>query len=421
MSVNAEGSTVLTKDLIQCRLKGDKLQPILLDTANPELLAHADQLLTAFRQCIGSRKEELATMLEPILSDIRPLALGKGLRKLLEDRSEFSNPDPLDYPAERQKLLTLSANLLNQQPWPSYEAFRQALMQAAGDNNPLLRQGGLYADLPENDSLVSFKDLNPRQLLERYNLGQVQALLLSAEYLELSVDSAEPAKLRRLCKYLRFFRLLCQIKAGSGGNALKLRIDGPASLFENSRKYGLQLAIFFPAVCTLETWRMKAEVQWKEKKRILQLDQSSGLVCPYHIFSACVPEEIKLFHRHFKETVPDWKIVGETPFLRGENNEIIFPDLSFASESGEIRHLELFHRYHASRLPARLEWLEKHPEIPLILGVDKTLLRNPALEEQLENSTWFQQNGFLFRDYPSCEKTRQCLKRVQGAGGRGQG
>ncbi|NMA21873.1 MAG: DUF790 family protein [Lentisphaerae bacterium] len=412
---------MLTKDLIQCRLKGDKLQPILLDTANPELLAHADQLLTAFRQCIGSRKEELATMLEPILSDIRPLALGKGLRKLLEDRSEFSNPDPLDYPAERQKLLTLSANLLNQQPWPSYEAFRQALMQAAGDNNPLLRQGGLYADLPENDSLVSFKDLNPRQLLERYNLGQVQALLLSAEYLELSVDSAEPAKLRRLCKYLRFFRLLCQIKAGSGGNALKLRIDGPASLFENSRKYGLQLAIFFPAVCTLETWRMKAEVQWKEKKRILQLDQSSGLVCPYHIFSACVPEEIKLFHRHFKETVPDWKIVGETPFLRGENNEIIFPDLSFASESGEIRHLELFHRYHASRLPARLEWLEKHPEIPLILGVDKTLLRNPALEEQLENSTWFQQNGFLFRDYPSCEKTRQCLKRVQGAGGRGHG
>ena len=143
MSVNAEGSTVLTKDLIQCRLKGDKLQPILLDTANPELLAHADQLLTAFRQCIGSRKEELATMLEPILSDIRPLALGKGFENW-EDRSD-SAIGPLDYPAERQSCYF--GNLLNQQPWPSYEAFRQALMQAAGDNNPLLRQGGLYADL----------------------------------------------------------------------------------------------------------------------------------------------------------------------------------------------------------------------------------------------------------------------------------
>lgn len=411
MSVNAEGSTVLTKDLIQCRLNGDKLQPILLDTADPELLAKADQLLTIFRQCTGSRKEELDSMLAPILSDIRPLALGKGLRKLLEDRCEFSNPDELDYPAERQKLLALSACLLNQQLWPSQEDFRQALKQAAGEGNPLLRQGGLYADLPENDSLISFKDLNPRQLLERYNLGQVQALLLGTEYLDLLVDSAEPAKLRRLCKYLRFFRLLCQIKAGTGGSALRLRIDGPASLFDNSRKYGLQLAIFFPAVCTLETWCMKADVQWKEKKRTLQLDQSSALVCPYHIFSACVPEEIKLFHRHFKETVPDWHIVGETPFLRGENNEIIFPDLSFASDTGEIRHLELFHRYHANRLPARLDWMEKHPEIPLILGVDKTLLRNPELEEQLNNSTWFQQNGFLFRDYPTCEKTRQCLNR----------
>jgi len=109
--------------------------------------------------------------------------------------------------------------------------------------------------------------------------------------------------------------------------------------------------------------------------------------------------------------VPDWHIVGETPFLRGENNEIIFPDLSFASDTGEVRHLELFHRYHANRLPARLDWMEKHPEIPLIIGVDKILLRNPELEEQLNNSTWFQQNGFLFRDYPTCEKTRQCLNR----------
>ncbi len=411
MSVNAEGSTVLTKDLIQCRLKGDKLQPVLLDTADPELLAKADQMLTIFRQCTGSRKAELDSMLTPVLSDIRPLALGKGLRKLLEDRCEFSNPDKLDYPTERQKLLAISATLLNQQLWPSLEDFRQALKQAAGEENPLLRQGGLYADLPENDSLITFKDLNPRQLLERYNLGQVQALLLGAEHLELLVDSAEPAKLRRLCKYLRFFRLLCQIKAENGGNALRLRIDGPASLFENCRKYGLQLAVFFPAVCTLETWCLKADVQWKEKKRMLQLDQSSALVCPYHIFSACVPEEIKLFHRHFKETVADWHIVGETPFLRAENNEIIFPDLSFASDSGEVRHLELFHRYHANRLPARLAWLGKHPEIPLILGVDKTLLRNPELEEQLNNSPWFQQNGFLFRDYPGCEKTRQCLNR----------
>ncbi|MFA6929197.1 MAG: DUF790 family protein [Lentisphaeria bacterium] len=404
---------MLTKNLIQCRLKGDKIQPILLDTNHPERLAEAEELLAIFRQGQGMRKSELSSLLTPLLNNIRPLALGKGLYKLLEDRSIFSNPAELDYPEERRKLLTLSAKLLQNRQWDSPDEFRQALLQNAGEENPLLAQDGLYADLPENDSLVSFKDLNARQLLERYNIGQVQALLLSAECLELRVNSSEPAKLRRLCKYLRFFRLLCQIEAGKKGSdqekLLRLQIDGPASLFEHARSYGLQLATFFPAVCTLETWQLRAEVQWKEKKRILTLEQSSELVCPYHIFGAYVPEEIKLFQSHFKETVPDWQIVNESPFIRGEGSEIIFPDLSFKNAAGELRHLELFHRWHAKRLPARLTWLEKHPKIPLILGVDRVLLRNPELEERLQNSIWFAKSGFFFRDYPSCEKTRQCL------------
>jgi len=409
MSVNAEGSIVLTKDLIQCRIRGDKIHPLLLDSSDAELLALAEQLLSVFRQCAGSSRAELDSLLAPALSDTRPLALGKGLRKLLEDRSEFSHPVQLDYPEERKKLLTLSADLLKRQAWPSLEEYHAALQQAAGADNRLLQQGGLYADLPENDCLVAFKDLNPRQLLERYNLGQVQALLLSAEYLDLLLESSDASKLRRLCKYLRFFRLLCQIEAGPNQTSLRLRVDGPASIFANSRKYGLQLAVFFPAVCSIEKWQLEAQVQWREKKRLLQLDQSSALVCPYHIFSAYVPDEIKLFHRHFKETVRDWRIIDETPFLRAENNEIIFPDLSFTNESGEVRHLELFHRHHASRLSARLAWLEKHPETPLIIAVDRSLLRDQELAEQLDNSAWFQKNGFLFREYPTCEKTRQCL------------
>ncbi|NLZ63783.1 MAG: DUF790 family protein [Lentisphaerae bacterium] len=410
MSANAGDNTVLTKDLILCRSRANKLYPCFIAGDQPELLSLAEELLAVFRQGLGQPQSELENILNPLLSECTPLALGKGLRKLLLDRCEFSAPADLDYPAERQKILTASARLWQERTWASPEAFREALRQAVGAEHPLFGDNGLYCDHPDHDTLLSFKDLSARQLLERYNLALVQSLLLSAGSLELTLSSPEPAKLRRMCRYLRFFRLLCRIQRdGSDSTVLRLQIDGPTSIFQNARSYGLQLASFFPAVCALPRWQMQAEVLWKDKTALLQLDQSSGLV-GYHHFGAYIPEEIQLFEKHFADTVQDWKIIDCPQFLPGEGNEIIFPDCSFANAAGKIVHLELFHRWHCSSLPRRLRWLEAHPGNTILLGVDRALLRDQELELQLQNSTWFQKYGFLFRDYPSVGKVLKGLQ-----------
>ena len=39
---------------------------------------------------------------------------------------------------------------------------------------------------------------------------------------------------------------------------IRLKIDGPASILENSLKYGLQLASFFPALCRLKKWKISS-------------------------------------------------------------------------------------------------------------------------------------------------------------------
>ncbi len=410
---------MLTRDLILCRSRGNKLFPSFVNPDEQELLSLAEQLLAVFRQGQGQTQGDLGDILSQLLAEFTPLTLGKGLRKILEDRCEFSAPAEVDYPAERQTVLTVSARLWQERSWVNLQDFQVALRQAVGPDNHLLGKTSLYADLPDNDTLLTFKDMSARQLLERYNVGLVQALLLNAKSLQLSLASPEPAKLRRLCKYLRFFRLLCRIQADSPGagrrqaksSGLRLLIDGPGSIFQNSRSYGLQLASFFPAICTLENWQLTAEVSWRNNPQLLVLDQSSGLVCHYRNYGAYIPEEIKLFERHFAETVPDWKIIEYTQYLRGEENEIIFPDCSFENAEGKIVHLELFHRWHRHCLTRRLQWLEKHPSAPILLGVDRALQRgDPEIEQQLQNSQWFAQHGFLFRDYPTVKKTLKGLQ-----------
>jgi len=118
-----------------------------------------------------------------------------------------------------------------------------------------------------------------------------------------------------------------------------------------------------------------------------------------------------MFHKLFKEKSPDWRIVGDSPFLDFGGQELVFPDLSFKSPDGTVVHLELFHRWHAGQLSRRLESLERNPGLPLIVGVDKYLYEKPELRLLLDASAFFASSGYVFRDFPGVDKTRACLAR----------
>ena len=410
---------MLTSDLISASLRKGVLRPGFIAPTQPDRLAFAEQLLLAYREAAAQQisAATLAETVDPLLDGAPDRRFAKALRKLLDDRSTFSSVAEMDFPALRAELFAASAALLQgERPLDRLDDFQAALAEAL-PGHALLNPRQIYADLPENDCLLQFDDLTAPQLLDRYNLALVQALLLSATHLDLTIADQEPPRLRRIFKYLRFFQLLATVETAPGtpradGAPLRLHlvVDGPASILDQTRRYGLQLANFFPAVCTAAEWRLVAEVTWRDKPVTLDLDQESRLVCPYHNFAAYVPDEIKLFHRHFQESVPDWKIVGHTPFLRGPGREVIIPDLSFEHADGSLVHLELFNRWHATGLPQRLAWLEKHPKHCIVLGVDRALVKKPELAETLDRSPWFVRHGFLYRDYPTCDKTRRALE-----------
>ena len=68
----------------------------------------------------------------------------------------------------------------------------------------------------------------------------------------------DPAGYRHLFRSLKFHRLLHRIaKIPEGGYLVE--IDGPASLFSSTTKYGLQLALVLPALRACDAWALDAE------------------------------------------------------------------------------------------------------------------------------------------------------------------
>ena len=398
---------MLNKDLIKFRRLKDRLKPSFIDVGDWRMLKLSEQLLAIYNNGIGMTRSEIDEQVTMIVNAQRDLKLAKGLNKLCQDRTDFGKGHEVDYPVQRKKLFLASAEVLKEAKFEDYHDFQMEVYRRTKDLGDFT-QGEFYNDLPQNETLVKFKAVNSRQLLERYNSSLVQSLLLYAGEINLDIQDADSQKLRRLFKYLKFFRLLADIRCtkfkGRGKNkepaAIRMKIDGPVSLFENTSKYGLQLASFFPAIPDLMKWQLTSEIKLNNKRYTLKIDQKAGLVSHYRNFTSYVPDEIKVFHQQFRDKQEEWQIVGNTPFIHSAEGELVFPDLSFQNEAGDVYHLELFHRWHMAPLLRRLDQCEDPAFDRLIIGVDRGLISKGGLKETLEGSPWFAEKGFLFRDFP---------------------
>jgi len=413
---------MLTKDLLRFRVMNNAIKPAFVKADDPALLEFASSLISLYEGSAGAKRGALEESAEALIKPVKDLKLARGVNKIALDRCVFTSVVDSDYPTLRKAVFAKAFKLFAAGGQKELSGFRDAVL--AGDAAELsFLKDGLYADLPDNERLVSMKKLFPKELLERYNCALAQSLLLFSSRLDATVFEPDPSKMRRLFKYLKFFRLLASIKAQTPGaegseaqpTRLELSIDGPASLFESTTKYGLQLASFLPALIQVSEWSFDCRAKLRDRELRLRLDQGSGLVSHYSNFGAYIPEEASMFHKLFKERVTSWAIAGGSPFIRAGGEELVFPDFSFESPSGARVHLELFHRWHSTQLPSRLALCARHPELNLILGVDRSLLSDPAVKASLDASELFERRGFLFRDFPGVDAVRSLLDSFDGA------
>ena len=392
---------MLTGDLLLYRFAGGRFKIRFVDKNEPDLLLLAQSLIDCFADASakGFSRNQLEEALE-LYRHQKELKVVDGLIKLLMDRTVFLSAQEIDYPALREKIFSRSSELLIR-CGGDIEKFQSSVS--------LLSEGAdLYGDLPGFEKISSFPFIKPVDLLDRYNLALAQGMLFYTRSLKIKVSDPEPAELRRMLKYLKFFRLLAEVVQVKK-NSLELDISGPFSLFGPTRKYALNLAVFLPAVVRLKQWKISADLEVGNRKGKFSLDDSSGLVSHYRNFSAYVPEEVRMFHRLFSEKVDDWKIVGETPLLHAGKQEFIIPDISFENSEGSVIHLELFHRWHKTQLHQRINSLRQH-DLPLILGIDRSILPNEEFEQIISKFPDLKKRLFRFSDFPGVDTVHRSLR-----------
>lgn len=391
---------MLTKDLLQYKIRKGQILPQLVNPTDNQLLAIAEQLIAIFEASINTpRATLLETSKQTIDSTPGAPIIKRGLEKLLLDRTEFDTAPNEELIAFRQKLFTETSRLLSQEQFEDYTDYRHKVSQIVADESPI-EGAELYADLPSYQPIVTFQTLSPERLLHRYNAAQVQGLLLHCNTLTLRLADSMTAELRQLFKYLRFNQLLSTIRKEEA--LYQITVDGPLNLFYKTKRYGMNLANFFIAVLHQPKWELAAEIQFRNKQRYqLSLDESCGIKPISQQFLAYIPEDIQLFQTMLQNKTDDWQIRPGSQFIPLPGDFYCFPDYQLVHNSGVETAIELFHPWHQGHLIARLNTLAEQRDVSLILGVSKELEKKPLIAEALETSAYFSQFGFIFRDVPT--------------------
>ena len=386
---------MLKKEHILCKINSGRVKPQWFSPEDPSLLQIAADIIAIYRNgadfllTANAIKELSGNLISA--SDLPKVSAG--LDKLLWDRCDFQLTEEIDYTALRRELFQRSAASLR-----------------AGKLPPPPPETDIYGDLPGFEKLQKIELPRPDELLKQYNLAQAQALLIYAEAVTIKITDPDTAALRRVLKAVKFFRLLAQFKS-TGRDTVEISVSGPYALFGPSVKYAVSLASLLPVIVNLPKWRLEAALRFRDRELTLNLDEKSRLESSKRAFATYLPEEIRLYHKLFAEKSSEWQIVGNTPFIDAGNQEIIIPDLSFQHvSSGEIIHLELFHRWHGAQLEKRIQLLKDRPDLPLILGIDRSLADENALNEKFDGSDPLRKRCWLFRDFPGVENTLRALK-----------
>ncbi|HEY7181125.1 MAG TPA: DUF790 family protein [Blastocatellia bacterium] len=356
---------MLTADLAMNYRRGNRITPRYLESGDPRHLQTAADLTLIVEQHRGGRRAELERALDEYIGVGTDYKILRGLIKLLTDRCEFETSGAKD-PAEiRRALFTkAAAHHLKSEKVKSERAIidddqlRQRLIAEVASElecSPEEVMEGLYADLSGNQRLVAFEEMSAEDLLDRYNLAQAQALLYRCSEMRLRIEPQEPSVTRRLFAEIKAFRLIHAIK-GNPASGYDAQLSGPVSIFHRSQRYGVQMAVFLPALLLYPGWRMRAEIGTKTGAAFFDLASDQTRLRSHY-----VTDDLQSQNPQIAKLLEDFgKLDGE--WIAQPSQEVIdlgesafVPDLVFTREGDGPIYLELLGYWTPRSLNERLK------------------------------------------------------------------
>jgi len=310
--------------------------------------------------------------MEPLVKGEGRLKVARGLLEVLLDRCEFEQAGELDPAEVREVLFSLSMERFPVGSLPEMGRRAEILAEAGATlgATPADLERALYADLKAEQRLTGAPDWSGEDLLYRYNAALVQAILLHAEELTLTLSQPEPARVRQLIRYLRFFELLHASRVTEDG--VILTVDGPGSVLSGARRYGLQMARFFPALLLQDRFRGEATVKWPRKRGRMNLiiEPSKRLRSWYPDTGAWAPRELtELSERLVAAAGEGWEVRPgeEVEPLGGQT--LLIPDLVLTDPGGHRLRIEVLWPHRHRGLGDYLDAIAAHAPADVLVCV----------------------------------------------------
>jgi predicted nuclease of restriction endonuclease-like RecB superfamily len=348
---------------------------------SPAMLALGQELLDIFRAAQGKKRGDLLDELQVLEGDHTDYRVKRGLAYLLSTAySTFEVTCPLEPPVIRQRVFALAAGTV-----PSPQASQDTLVALADTlSHELQRQvtpeqlrAGLYADLPEQHVLSSFDPPTPEALLHRYNLAQAQGVLYRASHVTITAHRNDPGEYKLLFRYIKLFGLMSYIE-GDADHGFTLTLDGPASLFKPSTRYGLALAKLLPALLHVSKWHLAATLVPRQlapygpETATFALAPDCGLVTHYPPGKPYDSIIEQAFAARWEATQTAWRLEREVDLIPVPGS-VIVPDFRLVHPDGRTFLLEIVGYWRPEYLRKKFAQARRVRRDDLILAVSERL------------------------------------------------
>ncbi|MFC7116696.1 DUF790 family protein [Natronoarchaeum sp. GCM10025703] len=414
---------MLTADIARSRTYEDTISPLFIDTDDQRYRDTADELIQIFEEHLGEPKGELEDTIDQLTIADTDYKIVQGLAKLLKDECEFETIAAVEPRDIRQRLFEKANESypIVRQPTLGEDTQKLEVYSSVTDQLDITLEEcyrGMYADLEENKRLVRFgrgvsdeyddtddsstttrltgdseesyaeDTITVDWLLTRYNLALAQTVLYDATEMRIRVWDS----FGTVFSYVKLFGLMHRIyPIDNNGNRVSSSdvadgyeaiLDGAASLFSKSRKYGIRMANFLPALPLCDRWEMEADILDDESGSSrptlsFELDHTDDLSSHYSAQGDFDSDVERTLAQKWDRSNTDWELVREDDVL-DLGAEVMLPDFAIEHPDGRRVVFEIVGFWTPEYLDEKLHKIREAEQDNLIVAVSERLDCSPG-------------------------------------------
>ncbi len=269
---------------------------------------YATSVIDLFHKSLGKRRKEIENEIKHLELKSQNPKIVRGLALLMFRLSRLDPPSFLDPMKVRKAIFSLART---PPVAPEERDDLIARIAAEMDVSPDEISRAMYADKEDEQILVSVPDITPDDLSARYNLEQVETVMLKTSSIVI-ITAMNHARFERR---IRSLGLLYRISEENGIH--RIEVSGPLSIIEHSDRYGSRIAMLMRYLFHYSDWQVQATVKLKNG------DEKSD----YSYFLDDAAVDLLAPHSTAEEPGKD-SILSEAPAPVKVAGSVIFPDYS---------------------------------------------------------------------------------------------